>query len=179
MPETRKPLINKGFQKLARNLLLYSAQQEQERSNHTTRTRRNGSDTTRTTGWRRDKLILLERMCPSRDRPENDKTAPRQRPAPAAQGMISVQSNPFVLRVPAWDLRPRPEPAGNDKNNKRTPQNNNTARSELRGAQAPLVLCGLPTGPVRSPSSRPVLESAPIMPGTFPLPPHPVFLAPC
>ncbi|CAD5378172.1 hypothetical protein OF001_U290031 [Pseudomonas sp. OF001] len=102
----------KGFSKTGTPPALLLAQQKQERGTNRIKTRRNGSNTTRTTGWRRNKLILLERSCPtgfSPDRPENDKTAPRQRPAPVRPARVAATSASKGIRLflsPVLGLQP-------------------------------------------------------------------------
>lgn len=124
---------------------LLMAQQEQQRRHNRTKTRSGDSITTRTTGWKRSKPIVLERSCLHSDRPENHKTAPRQRPVPVEHARHAAASASKTIRLflsPHLGLRHRSVPLAGEKQEQHT--------AAITRTQHDLVLSALPNWRARS-----------------------------
>lgn len=161
---------------------LLMAQQEQQRRHNRTKTRSGDSITTRTTGWKRSKPIVLERSCLHSDRPENHKTAPRQRPVPVEPAGHAATSASKTIRLflsPHLGLRHRSVPLAGEKQEQHPAAITRTQHDRLEGEpRLPLVLSALPNWRVCSLAAGPacclsahvsLYDSSSGVPGDHPL----------
>jgi len=126
-----KPLFYKGFKKLAR-VLLYLFYNKNKKCSNPIKTKRTGSDITRTTRTETqltdffgvDSFSEQRARHAVRNRTENNKTASRQRPDRLDRfdkSVISAQKNTFALD-PEWGSLKKDVKGKVDKNNNRPPE---------------------------------------------------------
>ncbi len=128
------------------------------------------------------KPIVLERSCLYSDRPENHKTAPRQRPVPVEPARHAATSASKTIRLflsPHLGLRHRSVPLAGEKQEQHTAAITRTQHDRLEGEpRLPLVLSALPNWRVRSLAAGPacclpahvsLYDSSSGVPGDHPL----------